>query len=124
MFSRKDWLGNVKHKDSFGSSDHEMLNFKTFRAVRGVHSKPILEFRRASLSSSGICLVHRKSLGEQRSPRKLVDIQGSPLQGSEVMPLSKGEFSKNVMRPAWLRLELLENTSRRRKPREDGSRDR
>ncbi|GAB0192044.1 hypothetical protein GRJ2_001669700 [Grus japonensis] len=41
-------LGNVKLRDSLGSSDHEMVEFKIFRAARRAHSKlTTLDFRRA-----------------------------------------------------------------------------
>lgn len=51
-------------------------------------------------------------------------IQGSPRPSSGVMPLNKGEVSKNALRPAWKSKDLLKKSSRRRKPRERGSRDR
>ena len=51
-------VGNVKVKGSLGYSDHKIVEFKIFRAVRRVRSKlAMLDFCRAALASSGICLV-------------------------------------------------------------------
>lgn len=71
MFPRKDWVGNVKHKDSFGCSDHEMLNFKTFRAVRSVHSKRILEFRRAGFVLFWDLLSSQEKPGRTEESKKI-----------------------------------------------------
>jgi len=39
-------VGNVKLKGSLGCSDHEMVDFKIFRAARRVHRLTTLDFSR------------------------------------------------------------------------------
>jgi len=74
-------VGNVKLKGSLGCSAHEMVEFKIVRAARRVHGKlATLDFRRADLASSGICLVEYPGIKAWREegPKKLVNSQGSP----------------------------------------------
>ena len=58
LTNKEGLVGNVKVKGSLGCSDHGMVEFKILRAVRRVRSKlAMLDFCRAALASSGICLV-------------------------------------------------------------------
>ncbi|PKU31956.1 glycerol kinase [Limosa lapponica baueri] len=48
LTNKEGLVGNVKHKDSLGRSDHEMIEFTILRAVKRVCSKfTTLDFRRA-----------------------------------------------------------------------------
>ncbi|GAB0185412.1 cAMP-dependent protein kinase inhibitor alpha [Grus japonensis] len=88
VLTKKEGLvGNVKLKGSLG----EMVELKTLRAARRVHSKlTMLDYRRTDFG------LFRDLFGrvpggkalEQEEPRKLVSIQGSP-------PPSSGEMHPN-----------------------------
>ena len=94
LISKERLVGNVKVKGSLGCRDHNMVEFKNLRAVRGVHSKvTTTDFRRADFG------LFRDLLGrvawdkalEGRGAQESSRIQGSPPLSSGVMHPNKEE---------------------------------
>ncbi|GAB0205499.1 hypothetical protein GRJ2_003015500 [Grus japonensis] len=53
LTNKEGLVGDVKLKGSLGCRDHEMVEFKTLRAARRVHSKlTTMDFRRADFGLS------------------------------------------------------------------------
>jgi len=94
LTNKEGLVENLKLKGSLGCNDHDLVDLKSLRAARRVHSKLTApDFRKQTLACSGICSVayHETRPGGKRGPRKLVDIQRSPPPISGAMHPKKQE---------------------------------
>ncbi|PKU39374.1 rna-directed dna polymerase from mobile element jockey-like [Limosa lapponica baueri] len=96
LTNKEKLVGNVKFKGSLGCNDHEVVEFKTVRAVRRAHSKYItLDLRRADF---GLFRDLLGSITREKAPRKLVSIQGSTPPSSRAVYPKKEAVRQNCQK--------------------------
>ncbi|GAB0189727.1 hypothetical protein GRJ2_001438000 [Grus japonensis] len=112
LINKEGLVGNVKLKGSLGCSDHEMVDLKTLRAARRVHSKlATLDFRRADFGFFRDLLGRvpwEKALEGRGAQESWLVFEGHLLQAQEQCIPTKRKLGKNTRRPAWMNKELLD----------------
>jgi len=121
-------VGNVKVKGSIGCSDHKMVEFKILRAARRVRSKlATLDFRRADFGLLRDLLGRiswDKGLDRKGAQESWSVVKDHFLQAQERCIPTKRKSGRNTRRPTQMNNNSWPNSSRKRRPTEDGSKDR
>ncbi|GAB0186157.1 hypothetical protein GRJ2_001081000 [Grus japonensis] len=118
LTNKEELVRNVKLKGSLGCSDHEVVEFKTFRAVRRVHSKlTTLDFRRAEFGLFRDLLGRLqwdKALEGRGSKKSSLIFKDHVLQAQEQCIPTKRKSGKKARRPAWMNKELLDKVKHKK----------